>query len=271
VAPLNPFYYPSSGESDYPKTFKTSLTQLGDLILEAHIWPPNSELPQYKLGNKAAARQGFYFYRNRRLIQAGGWNGIVQHETDQHNSLARVKVDLPPELDAAFGLNVQKSAVIVPPGFELAVVTARAADGETFDAYRRAAQQVYRHKDARAERSRPLIPESGLSKSLARSVKTILLPKGTRGRHLGFEWKDLAANELFQLDRKRRIIFLNRSYRQRLLSGLRPSKTDLPLIKIMIYLLTAGDFDGDRVSNAQKRRLERANALLTSAVLFKKN
>jgi len=270
VVPLNPFLYPKTGKADYPKTFRTTIADAGSLDLEAHIWPPNSELPQYKLGNKAAARQGFYFYRNGRLIQAGGWNGIVQHETDQHGSLARVRVDLPPKLDNAFGLNVQKSAVIVPPGFDLAVVTARAATGEAFDTYRRAAQQVYRHKDTRAAKSRPIIPVNGLSMPLARAAKALLLPTGTQARVVGFEWKDLAKSELFQLDRKRRIIYLNRAYRQRLLVGHRPSKSDLPLLKIMIFLLTSADFDGDRVSSGQKRRLELANALLTCAVLSAK-
>src|SRR5207249_10711635 len=59
---------------------------------EAHIWPPNSEAEAYKLGNKAAARQGFYFYRNDRLIQAGGWNGVVRSE--EHTSELQSRFDL---------------------------------------------------------------------------------------------------------------------------------------------------------------------------------
>ena len=265
VMPLNPFAYPASGRPDYPKKFRTSISGLGEFHFEGHIWPPNSELPQYKLGNKAAARQGFYFYRNGRLIQSGGWNGFVQHETDPHSSLARVKVDLPPELDSTFGLNVQKSAVIVPPGFDVAVALARAADGDLFEAYRRAAQQLYRHKDSRAKKTRPLIPVAGLPKSLARMAKAALLPAGDRAREVGFEWKKLASDDLFQLDRKRRIIFLNSDYRQRLLAGRHASRTDLPLLKTMLFLLIAEHFDADRISGRQKHRLELANELLTRA------
>lgn len=61
---------------------------------DSHLWPPNSERPEYRLGNRAAARQGFYFYRNSRLIQAGGWNGLVQNDAEPHGSLARVRIDL---------------------------------------------------------------------------------------------------------------------------------------------------------------------------------
>ena len=133
VKPLNPFAYPKSGSPDFPKTFNITIDEVGEIEAEAHIWPPNCELPEYRLGQRAAARQGFYFYRNDRLIQAGGWNGVVQHDTEPHSSLARVRIDLPPELDTRFGLNVQKSAVVVPAGFEVAVAESRSADGVPFD------------------------------------------------------------------------------------------------------------------------------------------
>lgn len=265
VAPLNPFAYPVSGKRGYPKTFKTAILHGGSLNLEAHIWPANSDLPQYKLGNKAAARQGFYFYRNGRLIQSGGWNGLVQHETEQHSSLARIAIDLPAELDAAFGLNVHKSAVIVPTGFDEAVLRGQAADGDTFDAYRRAAQQLYRHKDSRAEKGLPLTPGKGLSKHLTQMAKARLFPPGIRTREIAFEWKKLATTELFKLDRKRRVICLNSDYRHGLLSAHCSGKTDLPVIKLLLFLLTAEHFDNERISNRQKERLEITNYLLTHA------
>ncbi len=265
VTPLNPFAYPASGNPEYPKTFRTAIDGSGTLNLEAHIWPPNSPLPQYKLGNKAAARQGFYFYRNGRLIQSGGWNGLVQHDTEQHSSLARVKIDLPRELDGAFGLNVQKSAVVVPPGFGLAVTAATSLDGQPFDAYRRAAQQLYRHKDIRAHKSRPLIPGAGIPLNLAKTAKTLLLPAGIRHREVGFEWKKLATTELFKLDRKRRVICLNSDYRHVLLSAQRHGRADLPVLKVLLFLLTAEHFDNERISSRKKERLAITNYLLTSA------
>lgn len=270
VTPLNPFAYPVPGNPFYPKTFRTKVAKMGTLSLEAHIWPPNSELPQYRLGNKAAARQGFYFYRNGRLIQSGGWNGLVQHDSEPHGSLARTKIDLPPELDSAFGLNVQKSAVIVPPGFDLAVALARTDDGDTFDAYRRAAQQVYRRQDSRAAKSLPLIPRRGLPKKLGDTAEALLAPTRTRIRKVSFEWKELATGEVFQLDRHSRTIYLNRTYRKVLLAGRHPHKVDLPLFKVMLFLLTADDFDSERVSGQQKRRLDFANALLAHAATLAK-
>ena len=112
--------------------------------MKAHIWPPNAKDPQYKLGGgRVAARQGFYFYRNKRLIQAGGWNGWREHDAEPHSSLARVAVDMPPELDRHFRLNVQKSKVDVPPNFVSALEAARSGV-TTFAHYVRDAVDVYR-------------------------------------------------------------------------------------------------------------------------------
>ena len=105
AAPLNPFGYPAPGRKGFPVPFKVDLLKLGKLTLMAHVWPPKSNLPNYKLGGgKVAERQGFYFYRNDRLIQAGGWNG-VRGDSEPHLSLARVEIDLPPEFDSAFNLH----------------------------------------------------------------------------------------------------------------------------------------------------------------------
>jgi histidine kinase/DNA gyrase B/HSP90-like ATPase len=57
-------------------------------------------------------QQGFYFYRNDRLIQAGGWNRL--RTIDEHTKLARIAVDLPPGCDEAFRVNVSKMRVSLP-------------------------------------------------------------------------------------------------------------------------------------------------------------
>ena len=99
AAPLDPFDYPTSGREGYPKGFQVPLGPAGRLRIECHIWPAKSEEPGYKLGGgKVSARQGFYFYRNDRLIQAGGWNGCREDDNEPHLSLARVKVEPPVSL-----------------------------------------------------------------------------------------------------------------------------------------------------------------------------
>jgi hypothetical protein len=56
--------------------------------------------------------QGFYVYRNKRLIIWGTWFRLIkQHEL---NKLARVRVDIPNSLDSLWEIDIKKSAASLP-------------------------------------------------------------------------------------------------------------------------------------------------------------
>ncbi len=57
-------------------------------------------------------QQGFYFYRNHRLLRAGGWNWL--RSADEHTKLLRVAVDFPRGLDRAFSVNIMKMRARLP-------------------------------------------------------------------------------------------------------------------------------------------------------------
>lgn len=77
-------------------------------------------------------QQGFYIYREDRLIQSGGWSRL--RTQDEHTKLARVALDIPREADEAFGVNVSKMRVTLPEGLRPALralvtgIAARAQD-----------------------------------------------------------------------------------------------------------------------------------------------
>jgi hypothetical protein len=56
--------------------------------------------------------QGFYIYRNRRLVIWGTWFRLVPKE--EFYKLTRIKVDIPNSLDALWALDIKKS-VAYPP------------------------------------------------------------------------------------------------------------------------------------------------------------
>jgi hypothetical protein len=58
-------------------------------------------------------QQGLYIYRANRLIQWGGWSRM--RTIDEHSKLARVALDFSPNLDSAFGINISKAIVNLPP------------------------------------------------------------------------------------------------------------------------------------------------------------
>jgi hypothetical protein len=56
--------------------------------------------------------QGFYVYRNGRLIAWGGWFGMRSKEP--HNTLARVSFEFSSELDEILKVPVDKSSIVLP-------------------------------------------------------------------------------------------------------------------------------------------------------------
>jgi hypothetical protein len=67
-----------------------------------------------KLGNSEDLRQqqGFYVYRNKRLIIWGTWFRLIKQ--NELSKLARVRVDIPNELDSIWEIDVKKSTANVP-------------------------------------------------------------------------------------------------------------------------------------------------------------
>lgn len=86
--------------------------------------------------------QGFYVYRNRRLLVAGDWLGIKGWKPEEHYKLARIRVDLPNTLDLAWEIDVTKSKATPPASLrlELERIGARA---------RAMAKRIYSHRGAR--------------------------------------------------------------------------------------------------------------------------
>lgn len=56
--------------------------------------------------------QGFYIYRNNRLILWGSWMNMLPR--NEVNRLARIKIDIPSSLDNVWELDVKKSAAKIP-------------------------------------------------------------------------------------------------------------------------------------------------------------
>ena len=86
-------------------------------------------------------QQGFYIYRADRLIQSGGWNRL--RTTDEHSKLARIALDIPTAADPAFGVNVSKMRISLPPDIraELAAI-ASGVVAQAQEAYRQRVRLV---------------------------------------------------------------------------------------------------------------------------------
>jgi hypothetical protein len=92
----------------------------GDIIkVRPYVLPHHSRLSssvhQRGSGLKGwNAQQGFYIYRNQRLLLSGDWLGLG-FQKEEHYKLARIAVDLPNSMDHEWDIDVRKSRAR-PPG-----------------------------------------------------------------------------------------------------------------------------------------------------------
>lgn len=91
--------------------------RVGKVIIRPYILPHPSNMSKLELekyGGKDGLRglQGFYIYRNRRLLTWGTWFKLIK--MDEFSKLARVRVDIPNSLDDLWTLDIKKSTAYPP-------------------------------------------------------------------------------------------------------------------------------------------------------------
>jgi len=97
-------------------------TSCGDIEVQCHVLPHRDKLSdkEYVINGGPAgwnAQQGFYVYRNQRLLVAGGWLGLGQPKAwnrEEPHRLARIRLDIPNTADEEWKIDVKKS-VARPP------------------------------------------------------------------------------------------------------------------------------------------------------------
>lgn len=95
------------------------------------------------------AHQGFYVYRNKRLIIPGDWLGLGPGrngwKNEEHYKLARIRVDIPNSMDHDWHIDIKKSSATAPPSIS-AWLQGLAKS------LREEAKRVYAHRGGRRKR-----------------------------------------------------------------------------------------------------------------------
>lgn len=120
VRPWDPFL------TGHPATWSSLEVKYGPpdqrVVAQAHVLPHQDRLDPATYEAAAGpdgwtSQQGFYVYRNERLLVAGGWLGLGRPRPwtrDEACRLARVRIDLPNSLDADWKIDVRKSTARPP-------------------------------------------------------------------------------------------------------------------------------------------------------------
>lgn len=144
IRPWDPFL------ADEPATQRLSSEVLAPLVtVTPFVLPHHSRLPadSHRIAGGPEgwnAHQGFYVYRNRRLLVAGDWLGLG-FVKEEHYKLARIQVDLPNSLDHEWEIDVRKSQARPPLRFHDTLRRiARAVRQRAVDVYRHRGRSIAR-------------------------------------------------------------------------------------------------------------------------------
>jgi hypothetical protein len=115
----------------------------GEIEVQPFVLPHRSKLSadDFKLAGGARGwndLQGFYVYRNERLLVAGDWLGM-RFTKEEHYKLARIRVDIPNNTDELWQIDVRKSVAVPPP-------EVRESLNRLAKITRERAVEVYRHR-----------------------------------------------------------------------------------------------------------------------------
>ena len=121
VSPWDPFM------TGHPaKPWQSPVAQLitpsGLVEAQCHVLPHKDRISEdeyRKAGGPEGwtSQQGFYVYRNRRLLLAGGWLGLGQGRSwnrEEPQRLARIRLDIPNTADSTWKIDVKKSTARPP-------------------------------------------------------------------------------------------------------------------------------------------------------------
>ena len=107
-------------------------------VLPHQKWLDTESFIKLSGRNGWTQQQGFYVYRNNRLIISADWLLPGMQKKEQYK-LARIRIDIGNEIDAEWGIDVKKSVAVPPVSIQKEIYRIATAA-------RKKSAQIYRHK-----------------------------------------------------------------------------------------------------------------------------
>jgi hypothetical protein len=141
IEPWDPFLTSESATQEIADQ-RLKLLQ-GQIRIVPYVLPHVNKISSEKHRRAAGikgwnAHQGFYVYRNERLLVAGDWLGLG-FTKEEHFKLARILVDIPNSMDHEWDIDVTKSRAVPPDSL-------RPEFKYIADITRRRASDIFRHR-----------------------------------------------------------------------------------------------------------------------------
>lgn len=268
VRALDPFGYSALPHDSFPQPLRIQIDG-GDATGMLHIWPPaQSGKPEFRLGGKPGALfQGFFFYRNGRLLQLGGWNTLVLDK--QELEYARVAIDIDSVLAHHITINPEKAGLELDADLKSALLNASVgSDGRAFSTFLDDAEDARR--EARKYTKRPVAlvrPDRGFDGDMLSAFEESV--EIVRGNPVHIRWRVLTSEAPFAIDLDNRTIWLNEQYRSVIVGHGHTNAHqahDAPLVKTLLLIVFSKYFEGEYLGAKQKLEIAAWEQLLTAAL-----
>lgn len=261
ILPIDPFGYAKSGHPEYPKDL---IAKAGDtrVKLRCHVWPAKSDVTGFRIGTKSGEHfQGFYIYRNDRLLQLGGWSDTATPTPARQ--LARVVLEDTGAIGPFVTMNPEKSGLKFEPVFHDAINKAEASDGTTFLTFLQDAESIYTDANKRRRERKPVIrPDKGIAPAVRKRIGSEL--SFIDGDAVNVKWRRMPAGEFLDVDHRNKTLWLNSRYRG-LFAPDGGSLNDAPVLKALLYLLTHHVFEGQILGSRDKDEISLWKSVLGAA------
>lgn len=121
ITPWDPFMAGHPAKS-WSSPLASQLTSGGTVEVECHVLPHKDRLSDREFESAGGpdgwtAQQGFYVYRNRRLLLAGSWLGLGKSRSwtkEEAHKLARIRLDIPNTMDSDWKIDIRKATARPP-------------------------------------------------------------------------------------------------------------------------------------------------------------
>jgi hypothetical protein len=114
VKSINPFFPGSARQKlqDYHFTYPNGKVLVTPYILPHHNNVSEIDYKKHALPEGYLKTQGFYLYRNNRLVTWGNWWGLAQ--STEALKLVRIEIDIPNTMDSDWNIDLKKSTAKPP-------------------------------------------------------------------------------------------------------------------------------------------------------------
>lgn len=265
VNALDPFGYRRLPNDRFPASLAFSIDGAA-ASAEAHVWPASQAgLPEFRLGGQPGGlAQGFYFYRNDRLLQIGGWNTLTVDRPELE--YVRIAVDLDGPLERHVTINPEKAGLELDADAKSALLDAQLTpDGASLRAFLTAAED--RRRESRKYEKRPVElvrPSRGMSAVMREAFDESIDVADVAP--IDIRWRIDPTESPVYVDLERRTIWLNSTYRALITGVDGVDNEDAPLLKTVLTILYSRYFEGSYLGSRERAELQAWDQLLTAAV-----